>query len=94
MEIVGLYGPKSRVLARGDHAAWARACCVEEDRRTERTANRHGVPVPPGTAVPGRRLEMAARVRVNVGFWKVAARVVKGETLPHIPYIKGVKDLV
>ena len=54
----------------------------------------HGTPVPPGTAVSGRRLEMAARVRVNVGFWKVAARVVKGETLPHRPYIKGVKDLV
>ena len=50
--------------------------------------------MPHGTAVPGRRLEMAARVRVNVGFWKVAARVVKGETLPHRPYIKGVKDLV
>ena len=39
-------------------------------------------------------LEMAARVRVGVGFWKVAARVFKGETLPHRPYIKGVEGLV
>ena len=50
--------------------------------------------MPHGTAVPGRRLKIAARVRVDVGFWKVAARVVKGETLPHRPYIKGVKDLI
>ena len=54
----------------------------------------HGTPVPPGTPVPGRRLEMAARVRVNVGFWKVAARVVKGKLYPTDPIYKGVEDLV
>jgi len=38
--------------------------------------------------------KVAARVRVGVGFWKVAARVFKGETLPHRPYKRGVEGLV
>ena len=65
----------------------------------ERSGQRIGTGCPCHEARPCQgkkscRLEMAARVRAGVGFWKVAARVVKGETLPHRPYIKGVKDLV
>ena len=66
------------------------------DRKSARGARAmwHGSLARPCQGEKLCRLEMAARVRVDVGFWKVAARVFKGETLPHRPYIKGVEGLV
>ena len=61
---VGFYGPKSRVTARGAHAAQTRAC-QDEEPKTEQTAKWHGGAVPHGTVVPPVifcRLVLAARV--------------------------------
>ena len=65
----------------------------------ERSGQRIGTGCPCHEARPCQgkkscRLEMAARVRVGVGFWKVAARVVKGKLYPTDPIYKGVEDLV
>ena len=43
---------KSRVLARGDHAAGHGRAASKKTEETELTEDRHGVPVPCGTVVP------------------------------------------
>ena len=51
MEIVGFYGPKSRVSAWGAHVAQTQAC-QDEEPKTEQTEKWHGGAVPRGTVVP------------------------------------------
>ena len=61
---VGFYGPKSRVSARGAHAAQTRTF-KDEELKTEQIEKQHGGAVPRGTVVPPANfclLVLAARV--------------------------------
>ena len=101
MEIVGFYGPKSWVTARGAHAAQTRAC-QDEEPKTEKTEKWHGGTVPRGTVVPWGtgapchrqkfcRLILAARVWLG-GIFSAAATVFpRGKKPTFQTLYKGVK---